>query len=189
MPPSFSRLRASRPFPHPAQDGALRNIEAKHGQLAVDARGTPGWVLGNHAEDELAQLYADMLSPRRRPMLRRPGPIRFESGAVPAHNRLWLDKDQCLFPSRPEPFQYHPEQSVENSKSWLRMCPPQDRELLPKRQVFQKQIASGAKELGCQNRQRPQWVEHETLFSQRRARSIRFVAIAGRYFGVAQLSA
>jgi hypothetical protein len=31
----------------------------KHRQLAVDARSAPGSILGNHAEDEFAQLTAD----------------------------------------------------------------------------------------------------------------------------------
>jgi hypothetical protein len=52
--PSFSRLRTSRCFPHPAQDGSLRNIETQHLQFTVDARCAPGRVLGDHAEDQFA---------------------------------------------------------------------------------------------------------------------------------------
>jgi len=60
--PSFCGLRASRRSPHPTQDSSLRNIEAKHRQLAVDAWSTPGRILSNHAEDELAKVPADTLS-------------------------------------------------------------------------------------------------------------------------------
>jgi hypothetical protein len=59
---------------------------------------------------------------------------------MPANDGLWLDKDQRLFPSTPEPLQDYPEQSVRNCKSWLRTFFAQDRKLLPKRQVFQEQI-------------------------------------------------
>jgi hypothetical protein len=68
----------------------------------------------------------------------------------------WLDKDQCLLPSTPEPPQDYPEQSARNSKSGLRTSFAQDRKLLPKRQVFQEQIPAGAKEPGSRNEQKPQ---------------------------------
>ena len=49
--PSFCRLRISRRFSHPPQHGSLRKIEAKYPHFTVDARRTPGRVLGNHSED------------------------------------------------------------------------------------------------------------------------------------------
>ena len=133
--PSFCRLRAPRCFPHPAQDGSLRNIEAKHDQLAVDAWSTPGWVLGNHAEDEFAQFRADSLTTWANAMPREPSPIRSESGSVPANDRLRLDENQRLLQPQPEPPQHYPEQPVESSKSRLWMSLFQDRKLLLKRQV------------------------------------------------------
>jgi len=134
--PSFCRLGASRRSPHPAQHGSFRNFEAKHHQLAVDARNVPSWVLGNHAEDELAQVYADALPARSRSVSRKPCPIRFESGTVPANDCLRLDEDQRLLPSRPEPFKHHPEQHIENSKSRLWMSLLQDGKLLPESQIL-----------------------------------------------------
>jgi hypothetical protein len=41
----------------------------------------------------------------------------------------------------------------------------QDGKLLPKGKVFQQQVAARTKELGCQDRQKPQQVQHETSFS------------------------
>jgi hypothetical protein len=54
---------------------------------------------------------------------------------MPANNGLWLDKNQRLFPSRPEAPQYHPKQFVRCGKSRVRMLLFQDGELLPESQV------------------------------------------------------
>ena len=60
--PPLCRFRTPRRLPHPAQNGSLGNIEAKHGQLTVDAWSAPGSVLSNHAEDEIAQFLANASS-------------------------------------------------------------------------------------------------------------------------------
>jgi hypothetical protein len=44
--------------------------------------------------------------------------------------------------SRRQLSQHNPEKSVRSGKSWLRMLPLQDAELLPQRQIFQEQIAA-----------------------------------------------
>ena len=100
--PSFRRLRVPRRPLHPAQDSSFRSIEAKDRKLPLDARSTPGGILGDHAKDELAQLYADALSPHRDSMSREPRPICFESSSVPSHDGLRLDKNQSLLPFIPE---------------------------------------------------------------------------------------
>jgi hypothetical protein len=124
--PSLCRLRIPRRSAHPAQDGAFRNFKAKHRKFAVDAGRSPGRVLSDDAEDELAKFRADTLPAWAHTMPRKPGPIRFESGAVPSHNGLRLDENQCLPPSRPESSKHHPEQSVGDSKLRLRMSFTQD---------------------------------------------------------------
>jgi hypothetical protein len=134
--PPLRRLRASRLSPHSAQDGSLRNIEAKHRQLAVDAWSTPGWVLSDHVEDEFAQFRADALPASANSIQREPSPIHFESGTAPANNSLRLDENQRLLPPRPEPFKRRPEPPVESSKSRRWMSLLQDRKLLPKRHVL-----------------------------------------------------
>lgn len=130
--PSLCRLRAPRRSAHPAQDGAFRNIESEHRQLAVDAWSTPRRILGNQAEDELTQFQADLFPSRTNAMPRELGPIRFESGTMPSHHGLRLNRDQRLLPPTPELPQYYPEQSVSSSKSRMRMPSPQDHKLLPK---------------------------------------------------------
>jgi hypothetical protein len=59
--PWLCRLRGPRRSAHPAQGCPLRNIKAKHRQLAVDARSAPGWVLYDHTKDELAEFDTDAL--------------------------------------------------------------------------------------------------------------------------------
>jgi len=76
--PSLCRFRNFRRFSHPAQHSSSRNIEAKHLQLTIDARRTPGWVLCDHAEDEIAQFPADAFSSNAGLMPRKPRPIQFE---------------------------------------------------------------------------------------------------------------
>src|SRR5580658_7502518 len=100
-------------------------------------------------------------------MPREPGPIRFKSGTMPANDCLWLDENQRLLPSRPEPPQHHLEQSVRSGQSRLRTSLPQDRKLLPKRQVFQEQVSARTEELGCQYGQK---FKHKASFTWRPAK-------------------
>jgi hypothetical protein len=46
------RLPDSGPF-HPAGNGSFGNIKTQHEQFSVDARRTPRWILGDHAEDQI----------------------------------------------------------------------------------------------------------------------------------------
>jgi hypothetical protein len=164
--PSLRRLRTPWRSPHPAQDGSLRNIEAKHGQLAVNAWSTPGRVLCYHAEDEFAQFDADTFPARANSMPRKPCPIDFESGLMPSHNSFRLNQNQRLLPSTPESPQHHPEQSVGNGKSRLWMSLLQDRKLLPKRQVFQQQVAARTDRPNNQNEQELQQTRHEPVVTE-----------------------
>jgi hypothetical protein len=55
--PAFGQFRISRCSFHPAGDRSFRDIETKHEQLAVDARCSPGWILGDHTEDEISNSF------------------------------------------------------------------------------------------------------------------------------------
>ena len=110
--PSLCRLRPPWCLPHPAQHCPLGNIEAEHPQLAVNAWCTPGWVFGNHAEDEFSQFNADALPARVSSMPRKLPPIQLESSPVPAYDCLRLDENQRQPPVRPETPQEYPEQFV-----------------------------------------------------------------------------
>jgi hypothetical protein len=95
-------------------------------------------------------------------MPREPSPIRSESRTVSSHNRLRLDKSQCLLPTTPEPTQYHPEESVGASKLRVRMFLHQNSELLAKRQILQKQVAARANQPGCKYGQKAEEMQHKT---------------------------
>src|SRR5271168_2499986 len=127
----------------------------------MNARRTPGRVLGDHAEDELAECNADALPARANPVPREPGPIQLEAGAVPSHNCIRLNENQCMPPPGPEPSQYHPEKSVGSSKPRTGMSPFQNSKLLTESQILQEEIAARTKESDNRNSQKPQEAQHQ----------------------------
>ena len=86
---------------------------------------------------------------------------------MPANNGLRLNEDQCLFPSRPEPLQYHPEPFIRNGKVRMRGLSLQNRKLLAKSQIFEEQVAAGTGRSGKQNEQKPQQAGHESVVAER----------------------
>src|ERR1039458_7533640 len=91
--PPLRQFGISRRLSHPAQHGALRDVEAKHFQFSVNARCTPGGIFGDHAEDEVAQFLGDAFSSCTGATPRVPRPIQLELRPVPANNGLRLNKD------------------------------------------------------------------------------------------------
>jgi hypothetical protein len=136
--PSFGRLRVSLRSPHPAQDGSLRDIEAKHLQLTVNA-----WSTQVGFSATMRKMSSRNSTLTRLPLgqdLRREShvqcalnPVRCQLTTVSGWTRI-----NACFPSLPESSKHHPVQPVMNCKSRLRIPLPQDCKLLPKRQIFQK---------------------------------------------------
>src|SRR5215469_434173 len=60
--PSLHRIWISRSSPDPSRDTPFRDIEAQLLKFAVNARRSPGRILGNHTKDQAANLFADTLS-------------------------------------------------------------------------------------------------------------------------------
>ena len=60
--PALSRFRISGCTLHPPGDGSLRDLEAQHEKFAVDARSTPGRVLGNHLENQISDFFGESSS-------------------------------------------------------------------------------------------------------------------------------
>ena len=118
--PSDCRFWTPRRFSVSSARRLFEDIESQHCQLAVDALTTPGRVLGNLAEDEFPQLDADAFPARINLMPRKPRPIQLEPSPVPANDGFGFDENQGLLPSRPEPPQHHPKQSLRSSQSRLR---------------------------------------------------------------------
>jgi len=128
--------------------------------FGMNAWRTPGRVLGNHAENETAQFLADAFSSHTASMPRKPSPIQLEPCSAPTSNSLWLDQDQHLLPSRPKPPQDYLKEFVLSGKPQPRASFAQNRELLPKSQVFQEQIPAREKQSSCKFSRKPQQVRH-----------------------------
>jgi hypothetical protein len=60
--PSFHGIWISWGSPDPSRDTPFRDVETQFEQFAVNARCSPGRILGNHAEDQGANLCADSLA-------------------------------------------------------------------------------------------------------------------------------
>src|SRR5271156_2811944 len=65
--PALGPVRSSRRPLHPTGDGSLGKIQTEHAQFSVDARRSPGWVLGTHPENQfpnlLRRLFPSTLPP------------------------------------------------------------------------------------------------------------------------------
>ena len=61
--PLLDGICISRGSPHPSRDTPFREIETQLEQFAVNARRSPGRILGNHSKDQGANLFADTLPP------------------------------------------------------------------------------------------------------------------------------
>src|SRR5271156_4471854 len=110
--------------------------------------------------------------PRAHPVPRQPGPIQLEAGAVPSHNCIRLNENQCMPPPGPEPSQYHPEKSVGSSKPRTGMSPFQNSKLLTESQILQEEIAARTKESDNWNSQKPQEAQHQGSIARGQPRPI-----------------
>jgi hypothetical protein len=58
--PSLRGIWVSRGSPTPSRDSSLREIAAPLEQFAVNARRSPGWILGNHAKDQCTSVFRQL---------------------------------------------------------------------------------------------------------------------------------
>ncbi len=110
--PSICRLRVSWRLSHPAQNTAFGDVEAKHRELTVNPRCSPGLILGYHAKDEVAQVFAHTLSAGHFSVAGEPCPIRLETRPMPTKDGVGPNDDQSPFPARPKPLKNHPKESI-----------------------------------------------------------------------------
>src|SRR6516225_4494848 len=61
--PLLDGICISRGSPDPSRDTPFRDLETQLEQFAMNARCSPGRILGNHTEDQGASLFADTLPP------------------------------------------------------------------------------------------------------------------------------
>src|SRR5262249_36398168 len=75
-----------------------------------------------------------------------PTPVKTESSAVPADNRLGFDDDQHLAPARPHPTKCGPEQTVQGVHGRPRSLALEHSNLLSQSEDFQSCVGSTAEE-------------------------------------------
>jgi hypothetical protein len=143
--PAFGWLGIPRSSFHPTGDGSLGEIKTEHEEFSVYPRRSPGWILGNHPEDQISNLFREPSPPCR---LSGPGdqaPIETEACPMPSNHRLRRDDNQSFFPGGPEPVGNDPEEFVEAAQHRSRVATFQYGELLPEREVFQYEMPTTAK--------------------------------------------
>jgi len=130
----------------------------------MDARCAPGWVLGRHPKDQIANF------------LRKPSstnladvgngtPIEREPQSVPTHDGLRAHDHESLFPSGPKPPQQNPEELIECGQPWSRMSSLQCRELLAKSHIFKKHLVTSVEDSKDRTYKGPNGVDHATVLS------------------------
>src|SRR5437870_9539166 len=135
------RRRPPRPD-HVLRHRRLRDHQAELQQLAVDPRRTPQRIRAAHLPYQIPQV-----PPNRGPTPSAstlPCPVEPEAPAVPPHHGLGPHHLQGTPPILPESRQHDPEDSVHlgQPRPWLTRFP--HGELLPQREILQRQLAARA---------------------------------------------
>jgi hypothetical protein len=138
--PSFQGIWISRSSSDRSRDTPFRDIETQLEQFAVNARSSPGRILGNHAEDHGANLFADTLPSSHSSDSGDPGPIQAKPRPMPVHDRSRSDQNERFPPPGPERSQRNPEQLVQVSQSTARSLRVQSQQLLTESQVFEDEV-------------------------------------------------
>jgi|SRR5437773_8217339 len=90
----------------------FRDFETQLEQFAVNARRSPSGILGNHTEDQSANLFADALPPSYLPDSGDPSPIQTKPRPMPVHDGSRSDQDERLPPPGPDRSQRKPERAA-----------------------------------------------------------------------------
>jgi len=106
--PSLHGIGISRSSPDPSRDTPFREIETQLEQLAVNARRSPGRILGNHTKDQGANLFADTLPSSYLSDSGDPRPIQTKPGAMPVHDGSRSDQDERAWSTRTRTFSTQP---------------------------------------------------------------------------------
>ena len=158
--PALDCLRFSRRSFHPAGNRSFRDLETEHENLAVDARLSPSWILGDHAEDQLSDFSRSRPSPDGFPDFGNQLPIQLEADPMPPDHRFRGDDDEGLIPTRPDSPSNYLEEPVEAAQAWPSMPPLQHGELLSEHKVLQEKIPTATKKAMERAEPKQKLVEH-----------------------------
>ena len=141
--PSLHRIGISRGSPDPSRDSPFREIESQFKQFTVNAWCSPGRILGNHTEDQGADLFADTLSSSYPSDSGHPCPIQTKPRPMPVHDGARSDQNERLPPPGPERSQRNPEPLVQGSQSTARLLRVQSQQLPTESQVLEDEVLPG----------------------------------------------
>src|SRR5947208_3184628 len=169
------RLRRRPPRPeHILRDRRLRYRQAQLQQLAVDPRRTPERIGAADPPNQISELRPD-----RGPTasaLTLPRPVAPEPLPVPADHGLGPHHLQRIPPALPEPRQHDPEHPVHRRELRPRLARLPHGELLPKREVLQRQLPVRANRGSQCPKEDPKPSDHDwpnSLISPQNARQSR----------------
>jgi hypothetical protein len=97
--PALGWFGISRYPAHPAGDRALRDIKAEHEEFTMDAWRSPGWILANHPEDQVSNLFGDSLPAEHAACSGDSPPVQGKPSSVPSHDCFRVHDDESLFPT------------------------------------------------------------------------------------------
>ena len=140
--PPFCRVTTTTNAPRVASHGSPGDNEAELQNLTMDLGCAPACMLSRHPSDELSNLLGELLPTAAR--AGTPPPVKAEAGTVPADDRLGLDEDQDVLPTRPITTQSAPEEAVEGVQGRPWSLAFKRREPLPEGQDFEGHIGSTA---------------------------------------------
>src|SRR4029077_7835359 len=107
-------------------------------------RGPPqGRILGNHTENQGADLFADALPSSYLADSGDPRPIQTKPRTMPVHDGSRTDQDERLGPPGPARSQRNPEQLVQGSQSTARLLRVQSQQLPTESQVLEDEVLPG----------------------------------------------
>src|SRR2546426_3782179 len=133
------RLRQRPPRPeHVLRNRRLRYRQAQLQQLPVNPRRTPERIGAADPPNQISELRPDRGPTASASTL--PRPVAPEPLPVPADHGLWPHHLQRIPPALPEPRQHDPEDPVHSREPWPRLARLPHGELLPKREVLQRQL-------------------------------------------------
>ena len=107
----------------------------------MNPRCAPERIRQTHSTNEGSELWIDR-GPATATASAPPAPVEPEPLSVPADDGLRLDDDEHLFPAAPSAAEHGPEGSIKVGEGWPRRHGLEDRELMPKSQVLEGELAS-----------------------------------------------
>ena len=109
----------------------------------MNARYSPGRILGNHTENQGADLFADTPPSPYLTDSGDPRPIQTKPRAMPVHDGSRSDQDERFGPPGPARSQRNPEQFVQGSQSTARLLRVQSQQLPTESQVPEDEVLPG----------------------------------------------